>query len=164
MNLWILFYFQWFRFQATDFCCCCWWSFKFKQSKTDAYTNMRIQSGIWVSVALACGGHSRPSLKGGLVWGGLGGGVRGITRKHGEPWFSRTLVIGDPQENGEQSEEKIDLFMFFFVFSGWGFWKIIRAGLPHFWTGLELWRPKFDRFRTTFPFFFSLLIPKSMKI
>ena len=53
-------------------------------------------------------------------------------RKHGEPWFSGTLVIGDPQENGEKSEEYFIFFMFFFGFSGGGFWKIIRAGLPHF--------------------------------
>ena len=52
-------------------------------------------------------------------------------RKHGEPWFSGTLVIGDPQENVEKSEEQIDVFMFFSGFSGRGFWKIIRAGLPH---------------------------------
>ena len=26
-------------------------------------------------------------------------------RKHGEPWFSGTLVIGDPQENEEKSRD-----------------------------------------------------------
>ena len=33
-------------------------------------------------------------------------------RKHGELWFSGTLVIGDSQENVDKSEEKIDLFIF----------------------------------------------------
>ena len=52
-------------------------------------------------------------------------------RKHGEPWFSRTLVIGDPQENVERPGV-VYFFRFLFGFSSRGFWKIIRAGLPHF--------------------------------
>ena len=56
----------------------------------------------------------------------------GSVRKHGKPWLAGTLVIGDPQENGDKSEEIVDCFSFFLGFSGRGFWKIIRAGRPHF--------------------------------
>ena len=54
------------------------------------------------------------------------------SRKHGEPWFSGTLVIGDPQEDVENSRDCFDFSSVFLGFSGRGFWKIIRAGLPHF--------------------------------
>ena len=53
-------------------------------------------------------------------------------RKHGEPWFSGTLVIGDPQEDEDKSADFFKFLPVFFGFSGWAFWKIIRAGLPHF--------------------------------
>lgn len=55
-----------------------------------------------------------------------------LGRQHGNRFFSRTLVITGPQENGEQSEEFLISSCCFWVFSGRGFWKIIRAGLPHF--------------------------------
>ena len=55
-----------------------------------------------------------------------------LVRKHGEPWFSGTLVIGDPQEDVEKSGDVFDFSSGFLGFSGRGFWKIIRAGLPHF--------------------------------
>ena len=53
-------------------------------------------------------------------------------RKHGEPWFSGTLVIGDPQENVEKSDDFLNFSNVFLGCSGREFWKIIRAGLPHF--------------------------------
>ena len=46
-------------------------------------------------------------------------------RKHGEPWFSGTLVIGDPQENGETSEDLVNLFSYFvWVFQAEDFGKL----------------------------------------
>ena len=87
-----------------------------------------------------------------------------LTRKHGHPWFSRTLVIGDPQENGEQPED-FNIFSVLFWFSR----PRILENYPRrpsafFWTGLELWGPTFDRFRSTSPFFFSYLVAKCMNI
>ena len=53
------------------------------------------------------------------------GGGRGMffsvnlnVRKHGEPWFSGTLVIGNPQENGEKPKDIFDCSSVFFGFSG----------------------------------------------
>ena len=37
-------------------------------------------------------------------------------RKHGEPWFSGTLVIGDPQENVEKSGDFLDFSNVFMGF------------------------------------------------
>ena len=54
----------------------------------------------------------------------VGGSGRRKSRKHGEPWFSGTLVIGDPQENREKSEEQFDFFMFFSVFQAEDFGKL----------------------------------------
>ena len=79
-----------------------------------------------------------------------------MVRKHGEPWFSGTLVIGDPQENVETPVD-------FSIVSGL-FWlcrlRILenypRRSSAFFWTSLELRGPKFDRCRPTFPFFFSV--------
>lgn len=43
-------------------------------------------------------------------------------RQHGNPWFSRTLVIGDPQENEEKSGDFLILSRFFVGYPGRGFW------------------------------------------
>ena len=46
-------------------------------------------------------------------------------RRHGEPWFSGTLVIGDPQENGEQSGDFFNFFqVFLLVFQAEDFGKL----------------------------------------
>ena len=50
-------------------------------------------------------------------------------------------------------------FPFFLFVSARGFWKTIRAQPSAcFGTGLELWGPKIDRCRQTFPFFFPLFL------
>ena len=45
-------------------------------------------------------------------------------RKHGEPWFSGTLVIGDPQENVENPEDFFQFFQVFWVFQAEHFGKL----------------------------------------
>ena len=69
------------------------------------------------------GGYLLPALippeplSASTVWGmktKCSGPTKGvIDRRHGKPWFSGTLVIGDPQENGEKSEEFFNCVMFF---------------------------------------------------
>ena len=59
------------------------------------------------------------------------GSVSASGRKHGEPWLSGTLVIGDPQENVDKAKDVFNVFSFFVVLSGRAFWKSIRAALPH---------------------------------
>ena len=47
---------------------------------------------------------------------------------------------------------------FFKVFQAQILQKYPRRSCGSFWSGLELWRPTFDRFRLTFPFFFHELL------
>ena len=85
-------------------------------------------------------------------------------RKHGEPWFSGTLVIGDPQENGEKSEEKFVFFMFFFsVFQAEDFGKL---SAPVFRIFLDWFRApgtKIQQISSHFSVVFQLFDPKKYK-
>ena len=71
----------------------------------------------------------------------------------------------NPRENRGKSRRNFGFFFRFFkVFQAQKLRKYPRRSCGSFWSGLELRRPKFDRFRHFFSIFFHFVDPKNMKI